>query len=119
MRRSEMHYANGRAAKIGDLVCGKGYNVKYEIVGVLTFANPGATACNCTVAHIGPQSVPVAKGWRDADGKLVYPRVDGGDVVPSHFESSLEYVQLDPFGPTHPAPEDVLPATPHAPPACT
>lgn len=104
-----MHYANGRAAKVGDLVRGKGYNVKYEIVGILTHANPGATACNCTIAHVGPQSVPVAKGWRDQDGKLVYPRVDGGDIVPNHFEASVEYGQLDAFVALDPLTGDVLP----------
>jgi hypothetical protein len=47
-----MHYANGRAAKIGDLVRGKGYNLKHEFTGVLIGASPAATACNATIATV-------------------------------------------------------------------
>ena len=103
-----MHYANGREAKVGDLVRGKGYNVKYEITGILVSANPAATACNCTVAHIGPSSAPVAIGWWK-DGKLVFP--NSNDIVaPSWFQSSTEYGQLDAFVAIDPATGEVLPA---------
>jgi len=47
-----MHYANGRAARAGDLVRGSGYNIKDEIVGLLVFADPGASANNCRIATV-------------------------------------------------------------------
>jgi hypothetical protein len=47
-----MHYANGRAAKMGDLVRGKGYNLKHEFTGVLVGANPEGTTCNATIATV-------------------------------------------------------------------
>ncbi|HOD84912.1 MAG: hypothetical protein BWX88_05122 [Planctomycetes bacterium ADurb.Bin126] len=52
-----MHYANGREAKLGDVVIGKGYNVKDEkgelkvIHGVVVGLTPGADCCNIRIAH--------------------------------------------------------------------
>lgn len=103
-----MYYANGREAKVGDLVRGKGYNVKYEITGILVGANPAATACNCTVAHIGPSSAPVGIGWQK-DGKFVFSTSNDA-VVPSWFQSSIEYGQLDAFVAIDPLTGEVLPA---------
>lgn len=46
------HYASGDEAKIGDMVKGRGYNVKYEIVGMVTHVTPHSESCNIQVAHV-------------------------------------------------------------------
>lgn len=102
-----MHYANGRAAKVGDLVRGRGYNHKHEIVGLLVHAVPASCACNCQVAHIGPGSQPVSEGWI-SDGKIQFPNAEGV-VTASYFKSSLEYGQLDAFVALDPQTGEVLP----------
>ena len=102
-----MHYANGRAAKVGDLVRGKGYNAKYEIIGILVAAQPANSACNCQVAHIGPSSAAVSEGWC-SDGSVEFPNA-GGATTPSYFKSSLEYGQLDAFVALDPKTGEVLP----------
>lgn len=45
------HYKDGTPAKPGDIVMGRGYNVKREIVGVVQHVSPGAT-CNLQVNHV-------------------------------------------------------------------
>jgi hypothetical protein len=77
-----MHYANGRAAKAGDLVRGKGYNIKHEIVGLLIFANPAATACNCQVATVTIEAT-VEYGQLDA---FVALDPQTGEVLPAETE---------------------------------
>jgi hypothetical protein len=102
-----MHYANGRAARVGDIVRGKGYNFKHEIVGALIEAHPETTTCNCSVACIGVRKdAPLQmKGWVafDADGKLkVWDRLPEVQV-------SVEYGQLDAFVALDPDTGEVLP----------
>jgi len=52
-----MHYRDGTEARVGDLVRGKGYNVKgpdgelLEIQGVVVGLTPGTDTCNLRVAH--------------------------------------------------------------------
>jgi hypothetical protein len=109
-----MHYANGRAAKVGDIVRGKGYNVKHEIIGVLVSAKPAETSCNCSVAHVGQSSQPVAEGWFNAGtSETVFPYyIDEHEqkvIVPSYFKSSTEYGQLDAFVALDPTTGEVLP----------
>lgn len=107
-----MHYANGRAAKAGDVVRGKGYNIKHEIVGLLLFANPSATSCNCTVATVtkGSQVLhnAVAHPEPDVNGAVFHT----GFVPPSHFGvlATMEYGQLDAFVAIDPKTGEVLPA---------
>lgn len=45
------HYKNGREAKVGDQVLGRGYNVKHIISGVVVGITPGAECCNVEIAH--------------------------------------------------------------------
>lgn len=47
-----MHYKNGTPAKLGDLVKGVGYNVAYEIQGIVAHLNPHQEECNITIIHI-------------------------------------------------------------------
>src|SRR4051812_26306274 len=108
-----MHYANGRAAKVGDLVRGKGYNIKHEIVGLLLSAHPEATACNCTVATVSIGSQIKCVGWRGQDGSIAFPHAVVGDekqLIPSEVVATLEYGQLDSFVALDPNTGDVLPA---------
>ena len=98
-----MHYANGRAAKLGDLVRGKGYNVKHEIIGRLILAQPENSACNCQVAYVGVSS---------AVGFASYIAPETGAWLPSssfQVTASVEYGQLDAFVALDPNTGDVLP----------
>jgi hypothetical protein len=106
-----MHYANGRAAKAGDLVKGKGYNIKHEIIGLLLYANPATTACNCHVATVTKDSQVLHNAFPDP-----VPRIDGclffkGGEPPSLHGvlATLEYGQLDAFVALDPNTGEVLP----------
>lgn len=48
------HYKDGTAAKLGDLVRGRGYNLKYEVQGVVVGLSPGQGACDIHVATLRP-----------------------------------------------------------------
>jgi hypothetical protein len=58
------HYKGGAEAKIGDVVKGKGYNVKdadgqlKEIVGTVVGITPDSMSCNIQVAHVVYQEAP-------------------------------------------------------------
>lgn len=96
-----MHYSNGRAAKLGDLVRGKGYNIKHEIVGKLIHATPEASSCNCTVATVTYDSYvlgQMASDMSNPNWTRTY------QVVASH-----EYGQLDQFVAIDPRTGEVLP----------
>lgn len=108
-----MHYANGREAKIGDVVRGKGYNIKHEIIGMLVNCNPAATACNCTVAC-------VTAPWRKGAAMGMYSPVRAlTQLTENGFEKmeypqltvdvAIEYGQLDAFVALNPETGDVLP----------
>ena len=105
-----MHYANGRAAKAGDVVRGKGYNIKHEFTGLLVYANPGTSACNCQVATVtrGSQVLHVAFPQAEPqDGCLFFKT----GHPPSFFGvmAYLEYGQLDAFVAINPETGEVLP----------
>lgn len=105
-----MHYSNGRAAKVGDLVRGKGYNIKHEIVGLLLSANAAATACNCTVATVSSGSQVKATGWRNTTiPGFAFAKDASGEVFPGEVIATIEYGQLDAFVALDPATGEVLP----------
>jgi hypothetical protein len=117
-----MHYANGRTAKLGDVVRGKGYNVKHEIIGVLTSAQPQATACNCTVACVTQSSQFCVLGWKERDREAFsFPRrydtsvadantpIWPGQLIVGEVRATLEYGQLDAFVALDPMTGEVLP----------
>src|SRR5690242_20281314 len=54
------HYKDGTPAEIGDLVRGRGYNVKREISGVVCGVKEAET-CNLVIAHMVP-TVPGDNG---------------------------------------------------------
>jgi hypothetical protein len=82
-----MHYANGRAAQVGDLVRGRGYNLKYEFTGILIHAQPEVSACNCQIATMSHHC--------KVTEKLLAP--------------DIEYGQLDAFVAINPENGEVLP----------
>ncbi len=47
-----MHYKDGTLAAIGDLVRGRGYNLKHEVQGVVVGLTAGAGSCNIHVATL-------------------------------------------------------------------
>lgn len=106
-----MHYSNGRAAKAGDLVRGKGYNIKHEIIGIVIGANPTSSSCNCTVATVtaGSQVLFNAcpKSVTRPDGAVHLANFD----PPSFYGvlASIEYGQLDRFVAINPKTGEVLP----------
>lgn len=103
-----MHYANGRAAKAGDVVRGKGYNIKHEIVGLLVYANPGSSACNAQIATVTKAWQFVGKQYESGEIGLV-PSNPSSLAVTSGF-LTLEYGQLDAFVALDPATGEVLPS---------
>lgn len=111
-----MHYSNGRAAKLGDLVRGKGYNLKHEFTGVLIQANPAATACNCQVATIAPPpSIGAQRTMGSSFFGTIKPAEDGSgwQLLASHpnvIWHCTEYGQLDAFVAIDPETGEVLPA---------
>lgn len=108
-----MHYSNGRAARVGDVVRGKGYNIKHEIVGLLLSANPGSLACNCSVATVSIGSQLKCNGWIKADGAFEFQHsiLADGTLAPGPSEviATTEYGQLDAFVALDPLTGDILP----------
>ena len=93
-----MHYADGTEAKLGDVVVGKGYNIKDSaghlktISGVIHSLVPGADSCNCQVLILQPvtqehaASMYVHGHWRNTvliGGKLYLQTVEYGQC--DHF----------------------------------
>lgn len=101
-----MHYANGRAAKIGDMVRGKGYNIKREITGRLVAAQPDSSSCNCQVAHVDTSSQLMLVGYPDGATPGAWKL--GGNTP--QVMASIEYGQLDAFNAIDPATGEILPA---------
>jgi hypothetical protein len=67
-----MHYSDGTAALVGDIVRGKGYNIPYEIVGPVNQLLPGnGKTCNIRVLTIKSR-------WEDGNdgdyGRSVQPK---------------------------------------------
>ena len=90
-----MHYSNGREAKIGDLVKGKGYNLKHELVGIVVQLKPGTATCNITIATVGKHPE------YGTQGKLALTLINDGTVQQySSFwtpDVIVEYGQTDAF----------------------
>lgn len=99
-----MHYANGREAKVGDLVRGKGYNIKHEIIGLLVHAAPNLAVCNCSVSCVAVGSYGITmhrQAHRDIKGNMFEGQLS---AIPT-----TEYGQLDAFVALDPLTGEVLP----------
>ena len=88
------HYKDGTEAKIGDVVKGRGYNVKHEITGVLVGITPGSETCNVKVLTMTrTQHTNLAQVvWFNHEGKL-----EPIESYPLKVEPTLEYGQADHF----------------------
>lgn len=95
------HYADGTEAKVGDIVKGKGYNVKdesgalKEIVGTLIHVTPGSTSCNVKIAHAVAEKLP--EDFKQPDYKYTGPKT--GVTLTDGFAvtSNIEYGQANHF----------------------
>lgn len=89
------HFKNGEKANVGDIVRGKGYNIKdengelKEIVGVITAINFQTTSCNVTL--LIPDGclgvfIPAASGSQPTgfNGFMLTGRIEYGQA--DHFE---------------------------------
>jgi hypothetical protein len=69
-----MHYIDGTLALEGDIVCGRGYNIPYDIVGPVTKLLP----------HMG-DTCNIRVETRIAKWHLYDPGDDGTPGTPAHF----------------------------------
>jgi hypothetical protein len=97
-----MHYANGREAKVGDQVAGRGYNIKGSIVGIVAGLTAGADTCNVrilTLQKMNPASGECAGVAVHCHCEYVPPQP--GETVPlydvSLFRSVTEYGAVKDF----------------------
>ena len=107
-----MHYANGREAAKGDLVRGRGYNVKHEIIGKVVNLRPGPS-CNLSVAYVGFKS----RVHFLADSQLTQQSPDA-PFANVKVEADIEFGQTDQFLAIDPETGEVLPPV-DPPPAAT
>jgi len=49
-----MHYRDGTEAKLGDIVRGRGYNLPYDVQGVVAGINPGQQGCSIHIIAVQP-----------------------------------------------------------------
>lgn len=88
------HYSDGTAATRGDIVRGKGYNIKdkegelAEIVGVLIGVTANASVCNVSVlvpdGELAGTVSSVDEGGRIRQGAILGGRIEYGQA--DHFE---------------------------------
>lgn len=87
------HYKDGTKAKIGDIVKGRGYNIKHEIIGAVVGVKEYAESCNLTVQCVAKTAGAGLEmrhvKFLGEDGKAVDARI----CVPS----IAEYGQADAF----------------------
>jgi hypothetical protein len=103
------HYRDGTPATVGDVVRGRGYNVKdekgspAEFTGTVVGITPGSQSCNIQVAHVVTKKLPA--GWVYPDHRMFHQACvigcgseggkDGTEKVCATV--SLEYGQADQF----------------------
>jgi hypothetical protein len=97
------HYKNGELAQVGDLVKGRGYNVKHEIVGKILSINQNSETCNLTVAHVIEQRL-------DPKMDPLLAARDGASQGATYWDGvilrvGVEYGQTDHFELVHREPE--------------
>lgn len=104
------HYKDGSKAKVGDVVRGKGYNIKgkdgelKEIVGTVISITPGATSCNVQVAYIDVTELPEEFQYPDPQlfsinrGTLIVSvAVNPQQMKHYALQTNIEYGQADHF----------------------
>lgn len=104
------HYKDGTEAKVGDVVKGKGYNVKdalgnlKEFIGTVVGITPGSESCNIQVAYVVTSEVETDfANWSWLHDNFVQKGVigcgakGGQDKKRVMARVSLEYGQCDHF----------------------
>ena len=91
------HYKDGTEARVGDVVKGSGYNIKHEIIGMVTRVTPGASSCNLTIACVGR-----SPHGAQAEGVAIPALVKDGvatpiENFPLETKITTEYGQADAF----------------------
>ena len=109
-----MHYSNGRIARVGDIVKGKGYNVKHEIIGLMTRISEGPESCNCEIACISRNSLvyvyALPNGIYDNPPNFRRYGYDGQNKSNTSYrvEPTIEYGQCNAFVALDPETGNVL-----------
>jgi hypothetical protein len=109
-----MHYANGREAKFGDLVKGRGYNLKHEFTGVVCNLRPdskdmqGNGTCNISIATVTKTAIFQIDAYLGTDGVLSIAD-PAKPFAPVRPVLTTEYGQADQFLAIDPATGEVLP----------
>lgn len=94
-----MHYADGTEARIGDIVVGKGYNIRDSagelktIIGIINEITPESSTCNCQVVVLTP-----CPKVGDAFRLVGFTTIIGGRP----YTTEIEYGQCDHFNLTTP-----------------
>jgi len=87
-----MHYSNGRPAKTGDHVIGKGYNLKGPISGIVAGITPGTDTCNVrilTFVPYAPTAQPHGLSYF-SEGQTFAPTMEYGQCDHfTHVEDAL------------------------------
>ncbi|MGD0263554.1 MAG: hypothetical protein ABSD47_01205 [Candidatus Methylomirabilota bacterium] len=89
------HYKDGTLAQVGDIVKGKGYNVKgpdgelKEIVGQVLEITPMATRCNVVLAYFKQKDLGTIDTFKYPDGDF-FPK--GPGVLVTYNDKSYKAI---------------------------
>ncbi len=89
------HDCKGRLIEVGDMVKGRGYNVKHEIIGPVISVTPGAESCNISLAVVFVQR-PLGDGLLSGSGTILTTN-DGSKRGQVLVHAGCEYGQCDAF----------------------
>jgi len=89
----------------------KGYNIKHEIIGLMTKINPKSNVCNCEIACVTKNSPVFVYAKPDEDDKSQFVGVNKNQNNSSYtyrVEPTIEYGQCDHFVAIDPETGEVL-----------
>lgn len=99
-----MHYRDGTEAKVGDIVRGKGYNIKNaagelaDFVGLVADVLPGSASCNVRVVYLRTlptlDKLPDYRLFQASPGMVMVHKTDG---TYQPVRADIEYGQADHF----------------------
>ncbi len=88
-----MHYKNGRLAKAGDLVRGRGFNVPREVEAIVLGVTPERGTCNLRVAYLGKDLVDLGNliGRRNVETEALVEA-----CVRQEYGDAANFLAIDP-----------------------